>query len=54
MSRRHSLPPAGLFTRCGVMFALACGVFAMILLYLPIAGLILLSFSEQQIGRAHV
>lgn len=47
MTKRNSLPPAGLFTRNGVRFAVACGVFAMILLYLPIVGLILLSFSAQ-------
>lgn len=47
MSRRPSLPPAGLFTRRGMSLAIGLGIFAMVLLYLPIAGLILLSFSEQ-------
>lgn len=47
MSRRRSLPPAGLFTRGGIRLAVLCGTFAMILLYLPIVGLVLLSFSEQ-------
>lgn len=47
MNRQSSLQPAGLFNRWTRLLAIASGVVAMILLYVPIGGLALLSFSAQ-------
>ncbi|WP_173930936.1 ABC transporter permease subunit [Chelativorans sp. Marseille-P2723] len=46
MIRRH-YQPAGLFTRSSSLLASSLGMIAIVLLYLPIAGLALLSFSAQ-------
>lgn len=42
--------PAGLFTRNTATFSISVGVFAIILLYGPILGLLLLSFSEEPLS----
>lgn len=47
MSRSRSLQPAGLFSRRTAALAVILGCTAILLLYTPIAGLAVLSFSEQ-------
>jgi ABC-type spermidine/putrescine transport system permease subunit II len=44
------LDPAGLFNRATATLAIACGLLAMALLYLPVAGLAVLSFSQQPLS----
>jgi ABC-type spermidine/putrescine transport system permease subunit II len=47
---RSRLPPGGIFSRSSAAVAVACGSVALFLLYVPIAGLAILSFSARPLS----